>query len=60
MLWSMYKPGEYFPGQGQLEAVYRRGPILINLIHEIDLLRYLTNDEIKSVYAETSQCFEGV
>lgn len=34
------------PGQG--------GPVLINMIHDLDLLRYITGHEISKVYAVTS------
>lgn len=52
ILCLLYKPNEYF------NAEWRRrpggGPILINLIHEIDLIRYLCG-EIKSVRAVSSK-----
>lgn len=51
ILWTMFKPSEYF------EASWRRsnggGPILLNLIHEIDNLRYICG-KITRVYAEVS------
>jgi len=52
VLWMLRKPDDYF------ETTWRRskpggGPALINLIHEIDNLRFICG-EIKQVYAITS------
>ncbi len=50
-LWTSLKPPSYF------DVVWRRepggGPVLINLIHDVDNLRYLFGD-VKRVYAESS------
>ena len=56
VIWFVRKPDIYF------EPLWRQkkgaGPILTNLIHDIDLLRYVCG-EIESVYAETSGVARG-
>ncbi|TFE36491.1 Gfo/Idh/MocA family oxidoreductase [Paraburkholderia dipogonis] len=55
-LYTFFKPDAYF------EARWRResggGPVLINLIHEIDMLRFLLG-EIEQVQAMTSNAHRG-
>jgi predicted dehydrogenase len=56
VLWTVLKPSSYF------NAAWRRepggGPVLINLIHDIDNLRYLFGD-IARIYAESSNAVRG-
>lgn len=51
VLWAVRKPDDYF------QVEWRRrpggGPVLINMIHDIDNLRYICG-EIERVFAETS------
>ncbi len=55
-IWAIRKPDAYF------DVAWRRqdggGPVLLNLIHDLDMLRYLAGD-IESVYAETSSANRG-
>ena len=56
-IWAARKPDSYF------EVSWRRsqggGPVLINMIHDIDMLRHLCG-EIESVYADTASGNRGL
>jgi predicted dehydrogenase len=56
VIWVILKPSDYF------EIEWRKqpggGPVLINMIHDIDNIRYICG-EIKRVYAETSSAVRG-
>ena len=52
MMWTLLKPPEYFDQQWRTKRP-EGGPVLINLIHEIDILRF-TCGEISQVYAQAS------
>jgi len=50
-LWTSLKPQAYFDGVGAWHKHPAGGPILVNLIHEIDLLHFLVGPIVR-VYAE--------
>ncbi len=49
--WTVRKPLDYY--REQWRRKWQAGPILTNLIHELDLLRYIVGD-VASISAETS------
>lgn len=58
MLWALYKPDDYF----DVDWRCRRpggGPVFINLIHELDCLRFICG-EIPRVFAEGSTDARGL
>ncbi len=57
-LWTLLKPDDYYT------VAWRRerpggGPLLINLIHDLDSLRFIAG-EVASVYARTSAAVRGL
>ena len=56
VLWVLLKPSEYY--QTEWRTKLGGGPILINIIHDIDNMRYICG-EIHKVYAETSSAVRG-
>ena len=55
--WVLQKPDDYFDVSWRREA--GAGPLLVNLIHDVDLMRYLFG-EIDSVQAFTSNATRGL
>lgn len=54
--WNVRKPADYY--QADWRKKWQAGPILTNLIHEMDLLRFIVGD-IHSISAETSNSVLG-
>ncbi|MEZ4730451.1 MAG: Gfo/Idh/MocA family oxidoreductase [Caldilineaceae bacterium] len=57
VLWTIRKPDEYFQTTWRTQRP-NGGPALINLIHEIDALRFICG-EITQVYAQSSSAVRG-
>ena len=57
-LWTSLKPQEYFQGTGAWRSGAAGGVILINLIHEVDLLHFLVGPIVR-VYAERAPSTRG-
>jgi predicted dehydrogenase len=55
-LWVILKPSDYFDVEWRRQS--GGGPVLINMIHDIDNMRHICG-EIKRVYAETSSAVRG-
>lgn len=53
ILWTIFKPTDYFQGPFSWRRSKGGGTVLINLIHEIDNIRYICG-EITRVHAEIS------
>lgn len=58
MMWTLLKPEEYFQ-VGWRSRRPQGGPILINLIHELDILRHICG-EIRQVYAQSASMARGL
>ena len=54
--WALLKPATYFEGDANAYRGERGkgGPLLINLIHDVDLIRHLTGEEVSAAFATTS------
>ncbi len=57
-IWATYKPAEYFAPPSDWRRAKSAGVILINLIHEVDLLQFLFGP-IERVYAERTKPQRG-
>jgi predicted dehydrogenase len=60
ILWTILKPPDYFGAEWRTRRKTGGGPLLINAIHTIDDLRYMTQLEVMRVYAETSNRTRGL
>ncbi|KAJ9668050.1 hypothetical protein H2201_001856 [Coniosporium apollinis] len=57
-LWTLYKPPSYFDAPTEWRRTASGGPILINLIHEIDILHHLLGPIVR-VSAEATPSQRG-
>lgn len=59
VVWTMLKPKDYFNAKWRTLKATGGGPLLINVIHNIDDLRYMTGREVTRIYAEVSNKTRG-
>ncbi|KAK6006942.1 hypothetical protein QM012_005950 [Aureobasidium pullulans] len=53
-LWTIHKPADYFEGIGEWRKdAANGGPVLINLVHDVDVLQYLLGPIIRVSAEET-------
>lgn len=57
-IWATYKPDSYFAPPTEWRAGVTGGPILINLVHDLDILQYLLGP-ISRVHAEKALSTRG-
>ncbi|KAJ4350164.1 uncharacterized protein N0V89_008785 [Didymosphaeria variabile] len=57
-LWTIYKPPEYFEPPMEWHRAETAGPVLINLIHDVDILQYWFGP-ITRVFAEKATSQRG-
>lgn len=57
-VWATLKPSAYFQGEGSWRTESTGGVVLINLIHEVDLLNFLVSP-ITRVFAERAPAKRG-
>ncbi|KAF3021058.1 hypothetical protein E8E14_012506 [Neopestalotiopsis sp. 37M] len=51
-IWALHKPREYFEAPTEWRQGDTGGVVLINMVHEVDLLHHLLDSPITSVHAE--------
>ncbi|KAF2653281.1 hypothetical protein K491DRAFT_751840 [Lophiostoma macrostomum CBS 122681] len=57
-LWTLYKPAEYFDTPTEWRRSSTAGPVLINFIHDVDILQYLFGPIVR-VFAEETLSQRG-
>ena len=60
VMWAMLKPKDYYNAEWRTKKATGGGPLLINVIHNIDDLRYMTLRDVTRIYAETSNRTRGL
>jgi predicted dehydrogenase len=58
VIWALLKPADYYDTEWRTKQP-GGGPIMINLVHDLDILRYVCG-EIRQVYAHASSTTRGL